>query len=104
MPVLNALEVMAADIMNAHITAPNKEKIWMLIGPEFGKDKCHKDLVVRALYGLKSAGVAFRSHLVDCIRQLEYESNKADPDLWMIVCTQNTVNDPEEYFCIYLSM
>ncbi len=28
MAALNALKVMAADIMNAYITAPNKEKIW----------------------------------------------------------------------------
>ncbi len=38
MAALNALRVMAADIMNAHITAPNKEKIWTLPGPEFGKE------------------------------------------------------------------
>ncbi len=30
MAVLNALKVMAADIMNLCITAPNKEKIWKL--------------------------------------------------------------------------
>ncbi len=41
MAALNALKVMAADITNAYITAPNKEKIWMLLGPEFGKDKSH---------------------------------------------------------------
>ena len=35
---LNALSVMAADILNAYITAPNKEKIWTLLGPEFGRD------------------------------------------------------------------
>ncbi len=38
MAALNALKVMVADIMNAYITAPNKEKIWTLLGPEFGKD------------------------------------------------------------------
>ncbi len=39
MVALNALKVMAADIMNAYITAPNKEKIWTLLGPKFDKDK-----------------------------------------------------------------
>ncbi len=81
MAALNALKVMAADIMNVYITAPNKEKIWTLLGPKFGRDKGRKAIVVRALYGLKSAGKAFRSHLADCMRQLGYESNKADPDL-----------------------
>ena len=56
---LNSLEVMAADIMNAYITAPCKEKIWTTLGSEFGKDKGKKAIIVRALYGLKSAGRAF---------------------------------------------
>ncbi len=102
MAALNALKVMAADIMNAYITAPNKEKIWMLLGPEFGKDKGRKAIVVRALYGLKSAGAAFRSHLADCMRQLGYGSNKADPDLWMKVCTRDTRNGPEKYYSYIL--
>ncbi len=63
------------------------KKIWTTLGPEFGKDKGRKAIVVRALYGLKSAGAAFRSHLANCMRQLGYESNKADLNLWMKVCT-----------------
>ncbi len=60
---------MAADTMNAYITAANKEKKWALLGPEFGKDKGCKAMVVRTLYGLKSASAAFRSHLADCMKQ-----------------------------------
>ncbi len=30
MAALNVLKVMAADVINAYITSPNKEKIWML--------------------------------------------------------------------------
>ncbi len=48
--------------------------------------------MVRALNGLKSAGVTFRSHLADSMGQLGYESNKAIPDLWMKVRTQETKN------------
>ncbi len=87
MAALNALKVMAADIMNAYITAPNKEKIRTLLGLEFGKDKGCKAIVVRALYSFTFASAAFRNHLADCMQQLGYESNKADPDLWMKVCT-----------------
>ncbi|KAL7450695.1 hypothetical protein ACHAXS_000702, partial [Conticribra weissflogii] len=36
---LNLLEVMAANIVNAYITALCKEKIWTTLGSEFGKDK-----------------------------------------------------------------
>ncbi len=100
--VLNALKVMAADIMNADITAPNKEKIWTLLSLEFGKDKGSKAIVVRALYGLKSAGAAFRSHLADCMREFGYEPNKADPDLWMKVCTRIWAEALKSITCTYL--
>ncbi len=36
---------MAADIMNGHITALDKEKIWTSPGPEFGQDKGQKALL-----------------------------------------------------------
>ena len=60
---LNDLQVKTADVMNAYITAPTKEKIWTIIGPEFGADAGKKAIIVRALYGLKSSGAAFRNHL-----------------------------------------
>eukprot|EP01082_Thalassiosira_pseudonana_P000070 g27.t1 g27 contig1:60384-63019(+) len=60
---LNDLPVWAADIMNAYVTAPNQEKIWTTLGPEFGEDAGKKAIIVRALYGLKSAGASFRNHL-----------------------------------------
>ncbi len=80
MAALNVHEVMAADIMNAYITSPNKKKVWILLGPKFGKYKGCKAIVMRALYGLKSADVAFRNCIADCMRQLGHKSNKADPD------------------------
>ena len=80
---LNALEVKTADIEGAYLTAPNLEKIWVVLGPEFGPDAGKKAIVVRALYGLKSAGASFRSVMADCMDQLGYKPCKADPDLWM---------------------
>ena len=50
-------------------------------GPESSKDARKTAVNVRALYGLKSAGAAFRSHLAKCMEYLGYESCKADPDL-----------------------
>ena len=80
---LNDLEVKASNIQNAFLTAPCTEKIWTVLGPEFGPEQGKKAFVVRALYGLKSAGAAFRNHLADCMRTCGYEPCKADPDLWM---------------------
>jgi hypothetical protein len=61
---LNDLEVKVGDVLNAYITAPVKEKVWTILGPEFGLDSGKSAIIVRALYGLKSAGAAFQAHLV----------------------------------------
>ena len=80
---LNDLEVKVDDVLNAYITAPITEKVWTTLGPEFGPDAGNTAIIVRALYGLKSAGAAFRAHLASFMRQMGYSSCKADPDLWM---------------------
>ena len=40
-------------------------------------------LICQALNGTKSVGAAFRNHSADCMLLLDYESCKADPDVWM---------------------
>ncbi len=56
---LNDLKVKVGNVLNAYITAPVKEKVWTILGPEFGLDSGKSAIIVRALYGLKSAGAAF---------------------------------------------
>jgi hypothetical protein len=80
---LNNVEVKTADIENAYITAPCAQKIYSVLGPEFGSDAGKRAFVVRALYSLKSAGELFRNHLADCMRHLGFTPCLADPDLWM---------------------
>jgi hypothetical protein len=79
---LNDLEVKTADIENAYLTSPIGEKIWCTLGPEFGGDAGKRAIIVRALYGLKSAGASFRNRLANCTCQLGWESCKADHDVW----------------------
>ena len=79
---LNELKVKCGDVMNAYITAPCSEKIWTVLGSEFGEDQGKYAIIVRALYGLKSSGAAFRKHLARCMASLDYKSCLADPDLW----------------------
>ena len=67
--------------LNAYITAPVKEKVWTILGPEFGPDADKNAIIVRTLYGLKSAGAAFRAHLASFMSQMGFTSCKADPDL-----------------------
>jgi hypothetical protein len=56
---LNDLKVKVGDVLNAYITVPVKEKVWTILGPEFGHDSGRSAIIVRALYGFKSAGAAF---------------------------------------------
>ena len=36
---VNDLEVKAGDVLNAYLTATNSEKIWTVLGPEWGPDR-----------------------------------------------------------------
>ena len=89
---LNDLKVKVGDVLNAYITAPITKKVWTVVGPEFGVDAGKTAVIVRALYGLKSAGAAFRAHLASFMRQMGYTSCKADPDLWYKAETRPTDN------------
>jgi hypothetical protein len=80
---LNDLDVKMADIENAYLTAPITEKVCTVLGPEFGDDAVKRALIVRALYGLKSSGEAFRNHLAECMNHLGWHPCRADRDLWM---------------------
>jgi hypothetical protein len=71
------------DIDNAYLTAPITENVWTVLGPEFGEDAGKRALIMRALYGLKSSGAAFRNHLASCMDQLGWKPCLADQDLWM---------------------
>ena len=51
---LNDLEVKLGDILNVYVQALVTEKMWTMLGPEFGKDATKMEAIVRAVYGLKS--------------------------------------------------
>ena len=80
---LNNLDVLGADVQNAFLTAPNKEKCWMIAGPEFGPEEGKSFLVVKALYGLKSASFSFRSYMAEKLVSMGFQSSLADPDVWL---------------------
>lgn len=99
---LNDLDLQSADIQNAYLTAPNREKIWTRAGPEFGDDEGCIFLVVRALYGLKSAGASFRAHLAKHLHELGFTPSEADPDVWMRPATKSDGFEYYEYILTYV--
>jgi hypothetical protein len=80
---LDDLDVNMDDIENAYLKAPIKGKVWTVLGLEFGDDSGKRVLIVRALYGLKSASVAFRNHLAECMKHWGWSPCRVDRDLWM---------------------
>jgi hypothetical protein len=81
---LNDLEILSADIQNAYLNAPTKERIYRIVGPEFGQGKEGRPvMIVRALYGLRSSGARWHDHLAATLREAGFKACKADADVWM---------------------
>jgi hypothetical protein len=82
MAALNDLEVKAGDVLNAYVTAPVTEKVWTVLGPEFGPVAGKNAIIVRALYGLKSSGAALDFPAKDITPDLDHfdDSELLSPD------------------------
>jgi hypothetical protein len=97
---LNDLDILAADIQNAYLYARTKEKVYTTAGLEFGQSMVGRPvLIVRALYGLRTSGAQFRSHLAQTLSEFGYRSSKADPDVWM---RPETKPDGTKYYAYVL--
>ena len=80
---MNYLDVFGADIQNAYLQAPSSEKHYIICGEEFGLENVGKRaIIVRVLYGGKSAGANYWRHVRQAIESLEFEPCKADPDIF----------------------
>ena len=80
---LNGIDIMSCDLENVYLNATNHENIWFKGGIECGEDKGKVFVVVRALYGLKYAGSAWRAALAEVLIQLGFKRTRADPDVWI---------------------
>ena len=102
---LNDIEVLSTDIGNAYLNARNREKVHVIVGPElFGEQFSGQyAIITRALYGLKSAGAAWHSHLSGFIKEeLGYKSTIADPDVYLKPCIKKTGEKYYSYLVIYV--
>jgi hypothetical protein len=93
---------MACDLENAYLNAPCKEKIWFVGGIECGEDQGKVLVLVRALYGLKSAGSSWRSALAQALRDLGFESSLADPDVWLRAAVRDDGFEYYEMLLVYV--
>jgi hypothetical protein len=101
---LNNLEIRLTDIGNAYLTAPVTEKYYVTAGDEFGPELKGRILkIVKALYGLKSAGAAFRAHLASILRDhMGFTSSYADGDVWMRKASKPAGEFYYEYALVYV--
>ena len=102
---LNGLDIEAADIGNAYLNAPTNEKIVITCGEEFGAQyKGRLARIVRAQYGLKGSGAAWRSHLAKVLyedERLGFKMCKADNDVWYRPAIKPDGTKYYEYILVY---
>ena len=100
---LNELYIFAADIQNAYFNAPCGGKIIFVCGTEFiSEHKGTTEVVVLALYGLRSFGSAFRNHLASCMEDLNHLPCRADPNVWMRKARKSDGIEYYEYMLLYV--
>ena len=101
--VINDLEVMGSDIHNSFLLAPNLEKNWIRAGTEFGAKQGKVFIVVRTLYGLKSASATFRSYMSKNLDEINFKYCVADPDFWLRPAVRPNGTEYYEYILIYVN-
>ena len=99
---LNDLDIEGADIENAYLTAPCREKVWLRGGIEFGDLEGEVLIVEKALYGLKSSGAAFRAFLAETFDRMGFTSSVADPDVWLRPAIKPDGEQYYEYIICYV--
>ena len=100
---LNDLDILAADVQNAYLNAPTRERLYTIAGMEFGANFVGRPvLIVRALYGLKSSGARWRDHMASTLRDGGFKSCLADPDVWMRPQTKPDGAKYWEYALVYV--
>jgi hypothetical protein len=99
---LNGLDVMACDLENAYLNAPCVEKIWFKGGLECGSNKGKGCVVVRALYGLKSAGASWHATLAQALRDIGFVSTIADPNIWIRPAARDDGYEYYEMLLVYV--
>ena len=98
---LNDLDVMAADIQGAYLNAPCREKVYTVCGSEFGEHVGKVGVIKLALYALKSSGFAWRSHLAETLRSMDFSMCYADNDVWYRPAVNADQQEYYEYVLVY---
>jgi hypothetical protein len=99
---LNDIPLLSCDVMNAYLNAPCREKIWFVGGKETGDGFGKVCIVTRALYGLKSSSAAWRTEFAKALDSMEFQSTKADPDVWIRAAKKTNGDEYYEMVIVYV--
>ena len=100
---LNGLSVCGCDIQNTYLQAPASEKHYIICGPAFGfENQGKRAIIVYALYGGKSDGSDYWCHVRKVMEEMDFESYKADPDVWLRPATQADGSEYYQYILLYM--
>ena len=81
---MNKLHLWAADVGNAFLNGITRDKLYIIAGPEFGKELVGKTLILyKSIYGARASCARFHEHLSAKLLELGFKPSKADPDLWI---------------------
>jgi len=81
---LKDLDIEAADIGNAYLNAPPREKVYIKCGPKFGPEfERRYAVIVKALCGLKSSASSWRSFLAQLLaKDINLTMCRGNNDIW----------------------
>ena len=65
-------------------------------------DKVKAFILVRALYGFKSSGAAFRAFLTERLYEMGFKSSVTDPGGWYREATKVECKEYFEYISVYV--
>ena len=71
----------------------------IISGKEFGPFLGHLLIIKKFLYDLRTSDLRWHEKLYDCLRELGFNSSKAEPDIWMRL---NEKHNIYEYVAVYV--
>jgi len=84
--IYNSVKVIAAEIGCAYLHAKTNEKLYTILGDDYGELSGKVLVLNKGLYGLRSSGTRLHEHLSDILRKTGFIPSMADSDLWFKDC------------------
>ena len=103
MTALNKVEVLVADIfVNVYLNADCCEKVYTIVGPEYGSRARKNIVITQALYGLICSDTLWRANVASTMIELNFTPCQADPDTWIQPAVNPDGMKYYEYVLIYV--